>query len=64
MPRVGYGAGKRDRGVYAEWNSRWETSCGIFVTDFDFARGAMRLEPLRQKQRSVENINPEVVTTP
>lgn len=31
---------------------------------FDFARGAMRLEPLNQKPKSVENINPEVVTTP
>ena len=31
---------------------------------FDFARGAMRLEPLNQKPRSVENINPEVVVTP
>src|SRR5215211_3075314 len=31
---------------------------------FDFARGAMRLEPLNQKPRSAENINPEVVTTP
>src|SRR6185369_2498624 len=27
---------------------------------FDFARGAMRLEPLNQKPKSVENINPEV----
>lgn len=31
---------------------------------FDFARGAMRLEPLNQKPKSVENINPEVVSTP
>ena len=31
---------------------------------FDFARGAMRLEPLNQKPRSAENINPEVVVTP
>src|SRR5689334_22271552 len=31
---------------------------------FDFARGAMRLEPLNQKPRSVETINQEVVTTP
>jgi predicted aspartyl protease/Flp pilus assembly protein TadD len=31
---------------------------------FDFARGAMRLEPLTQKPRSAETINPEVVTTP
>jgi tetratricopeptide (TPR) repeat protein len=31
---------------------------------FDFARGAMRLEPLNQKPKSVENINPEVVTIP
>src|SRR5215216_1000991 len=30
---------------------------------FDFARGAMRLEPLNQKLRSVDN-NPEVVMTP
>ncbi len=30
---------------------------------FDFARGAMRLEPLN-KPRSVEQINPEVVVTP
>jgi tetratricopeptide (TPR) repeat protein/predicted aspartyl protease len=29
---------------------------------FDFARGAMRLEPLNQKPKSVENINPEAVT--
>jgi hypothetical protein len=28
---------------------------------FDFARGAMRLEPLNQKPKSVDNINPEVV---
>jgi tetratricopeptide (TPR) repeat protein len=31
---------------------------------FDFARGAMRLEPLNQKPKPVENINPEVVVTP
>jgi len=31
---------------------------------FDFARGAMRLEPLNQKPKSVDNINPEVVVTP
>ncbi|HEU4931057.1 MAG TPA: aspartyl protease family protein [Pyrinomonadaceae bacterium] len=31
---------------------------------FDFARGAMRLEPLNQKPRSAEQINPEVVVTP
>lgn len=31
---------------------------------FDFARGAMRLEPLNQKPKSVENLNPEVVLTP
>jgi predicted aspartyl protease len=31
---------------------------------FDFARGAMRLEPLNQKPKGVENINPEVVVTP
>jgi tetratricopeptide (TPR) repeat protein len=31
---------------------------------FDFARGAMRLEPLNQKPRSAETINPEVVVTP
>ncbi len=31
---------------------------------FDFARGAMRLEPLNQKPRSAETINPEVVFTP
>ena len=30
---------------------------------FDFARGAMRLEPLNQKPRSADN-NPEVVMTP
>ena len=29
---------------------------------FDFARGAMRLEPLNQKPKSAENINPEAVT--
>jgi len=29
---------------------------------FDFARGAMRLEPLNQKPKTVENINPEAVT--
>ena len=31
---------------------------------FDFARGAMRLEPLNQKPKSAENVNPEVVSTP
>ena len=31
---------------------------------FDFARGAMRLEPLNQKSKNVENINPEAVVTP
>ena len=31
---------------------------------FDFARGAMRLEPLNQKPRTAETINPEVVATP
>jgi tetratricopeptide (TPR) repeat protein len=31
---------------------------------FDFARGAMRLEPLNQKPKSIENLNPEVVVTP
>jgi predicted aspartyl protease/Flp pilus assembly protein TadD len=31
---------------------------------FDFARGAMRLEPLNQKSKSVENVNPEAVVTP
>src|SRR5215213_8265507 len=31
---------------------------------FDFARGAMRLEPLSQKPKSAENFNPEVVVTP
>jgi len=31
---------------------------------FDFARGTMRLEPLNQKPKSVENINQEVVSTP
>jgi len=31
---------------------------------FDFARGAMRLEPLNLKPKGVENINPEVVVTP
>jgi tetratricopeptide (TPR) repeat protein len=31
---------------------------------FDFSRGAMRLEPLNQKPKNVEIINPEVVTTP
>ncbi len=31
---------------------------------FDFARGAMRLEPLNQKPKTVESINPEVVSTP
>ena len=31
---------------------------------FDFARGAMRLEPLNQKPKSVDTVNPEVVVTP
>ena len=31
---------------------------------FDFARGAMRLEPLNQKTKSIDNINPEAVVTP
>src|SRR5215204_1371477 len=31
---------------------------------FDFARGAMRLEPLNQKPKTVENVNPEAVVTP
>jgi len=31
---------------------------------FDFARGAMRLEPLNQKPKSSDNINPEAVVTP
>ena len=31
---------------------------------FDFARGAMRLEPLNQKPKSVENVQPEAVLTP
>jgi tetratricopeptide (TPR) repeat protein len=31
---------------------------------FDFARGAMRLEPLNQKPKSVENAQPEAVVTP
>ena len=31
---------------------------------FDFARGAMRLEPLSVKPKPVENINPEVVSMP
>ncbi|HEX5874662.1 MAG TPA: aspartyl protease family protein [Pyrinomonadaceae bacterium] len=31
---------------------------------FDFGRGAMRLEPLYLKPKNVENMNPEVVTTP
>ncbi|MEN3328939.1 MAG: hypothetical protein V7638_3746 [Acidobacteriota bacterium] len=31
---------------------------------FDFARGAMRLEPLNQKPKNVEIMNPEVVVTP
>src|SRR5215208_3481096 len=35
-----------------------------FRVYFDFARGAMRLEPLNQKPKSVENVNPEVVVTP
>ena len=29
---------------------------------FDFARGAMRLEPLNQKPKSAENVNPEAIT--
>src|ERR1041385_741407 len=31
---------------------------------FDFARGAMRLEPLNQKTKSIDSINPEAVVTP
>ena len=31
---------------------------------FDFARGAMRLEPLNQKPKSIDNLNPEAVVTP
>ena len=31
---------------------------------FDFARGAMRLEPLNQKPKTIEISNPEVVSTP
>jgi tetratricopeptide (TPR) repeat protein len=31
---------------------------------FDFARGAMRLEPLNQKTKNGETINPEAVVTP
>jgi len=31
---------------------------------FDFARGAMRLEPLNQKPKSVENVQPEAIVTP
>lgn len=31
---------------------------------FDFARGAMRLEPLNYKPKSMETLNPEVVATP
>src|SRR5678816_3526347 len=31
---------------------------------FDFSRGAMRLEPLNAKPKSVEILNPEVVVTP
>jgi len=31
---------------------------------FDFPSGPMRLEPVNQKPRSAETINPEVVTTP
>jgi predicted aspartyl protease/Flp pilus assembly protein TadD len=31
---------------------------------FDFARGAMRLEPLNQKPKSAEIMNPEVVVSP
>lgn len=35
-----------------------------FRVYFDFGRGAMRLEPLYQKPKNAENINPEVVSTP
>ncbi|HEX5835899.1 MAG TPA: aspartyl protease family protein [Pyrinomonadaceae bacterium] len=35
-----------------------------FRVYFDFARGAMRLEPLNRKPKTVENINQEVVSTP
>ena len=35
-----------------------------FRVYFDFARGAMRLEPLSHKPKTVENVNPEVVSTP
>lgn len=31
---------------------------------FDFARGAMRLEPLNQKPKNVDTLNPEVVVAP
>ena len=31
---------------------------------FDFARGAMRLEPLNQKPKGVDTLNPEVVVAP
>ena len=31
---------------------------------FDFARGIIRLEPLSQKNKSAENANPEVLSTP
>src|SRR5258705_1314765 len=31
---------------------------------FDFARGVIRLEPLSQKNKSAENANPEVLSTP
>ncbi len=31
---------------------------------FDFTRGAMRLEPLNQKPKSVENVSPEAVVSP
>jgi predicted aspartyl protease/Flp pilus assembly protein TadD len=31
---------------------------------FDFARGAMRLEPLNQKPKSADNVSPEVAVTP
>ncbi|HEX5603155.1 MAG TPA: retropepsin-like aspartic protease, partial [Pyrinomonadaceae bacterium] len=31
---------------------------------FDFARGAMRLEPLNQKPKNVDILNPEVVVAP
>jgi predicted aspartyl protease/Tfp pilus assembly protein PilF len=31
---------------------------------FDFARGAMRLEPLNQKQKSIDTVNPEARVSP